>query len=489
MSDSHEDEMTRLLERLGEIKLSAEETLKSLEKVRHALGQTPVAASPAKRKSLRWALIAATLPLLGLGALSAWLWLSHAAVHGATFAEVQDAVKNSPCLSYRVTTKFSDQLVNREWHEVHVERHRVRAPSLVRMEREDGSYLVVDYAQGRTLSVNPNKREATLREGIELPGEQCLDRDFMVMLNELAPRLLPGTEIDGKEMIGFSVPIKAWVGASGGKELKVWADTRTRLPVRVGFQFATIKGGNYEWVADDFLFGPEKQANALPALQSELASLRPEEELKMQRELDIIQADLNRKELSRIEWQERQQSIQKATQKNQGPASKFIVTDQMVENIVLKDAEIRTKLFELGRADEYMAKLRLISPMPESLPEYDEYVQIKRTYMQQIEERKKLLRPQIRKRLESLPMTFPEFDADDLEGSIAAGAAEQTIRTLRDKKNKLQAELSRLAEARRQKETRLIEAIDKAKAELANPFSLEPPAGYKLKVEGVPSKK
>ena len=61
-------------------------------------------------------------------------------------------------------------------------------------------------------------------------------------------RPLPGKKIDGREVLGFTVKVK-------DQEWTVWADARTRLPVRVEFEAKDDKGkiiGDVSY--DEFVF-------------------------------------------------------------------------------------------------------------------------------------------------------------------------------------------------------------------------------------------
>jgi thiol-disulfide isomerase/thioredoxin len=90
------------------------------------------------------------------------------------------------------------------------------------------------------------------------------------------------------------------------------------------------------------------------------------------------------------------------------------VSDQMVEEEVAKDGEIKGFLTEIERANAYLAKLRKIAVAPDKLPENEETKTIVKGLKEKIERRKEELRPQIRKRLEVVsspkPPEFWDFD-------------------------------------------------------------------------------
>jgi hypothetical protein len=76
-----------------------------------------------------------------------------------------------------------------------------------------------------------------------------------------------------------------------------------------------------------------------------------------------------------------------------------LVTSQMVEKYVLKDADVKGLLAEIDRANQYMAKLRIVADKPEAMPEFQDYVAIVKELNHKLDERKNELRPLIKKRL------------------------------------------------------------------------------------------
>jgi imidazolonepropionase-like amidohydrolase len=82
------------------------------------------------------------------------------------------------------------------------------------------------------------------------------------------------------------------------------------------------------------------------------------------------------------------------------PAVSGGLGDKTVDEYVRKDDAIRVFMNEIGRAKEYMAKLRIIATAPESLPEYKEYQSIIDELNQKIAQRKAEIRRTIHHRLE-----------------------------------------------------------------------------------------
>jgi capsular exopolysaccharide synthesis family protein len=141
----------------------------------------------------------------------------------------------------------------------------------------------------------------------------------------------------------------------------------------------------------------------------------------------------------------------------------LVVTDQLVEDYVLKDAEIKGYLNEIDRANQYMAKLRIIAAAPETLPEYQEYVAIVNELNQKMIRRKAELRPVMRKRLDDIANIKAGPD-DFAERSIAL--SRRTLEGLRAQLRAKTGELSKMAEGRRKQELTLQDQIDSLKTEL-----------------------
>ena len=89
-------------------------------------------------------------------------------------------------------------------------------------------------------------------------------------------------------------------------------------------------------------------------------------------------------------------------QKAKPTPSALKVADELVEQYLLKDAEIKGLLSTIAGVKERLAKLRSIAAAPDTLPENKETAAQIEKLEQQIEQRKVQLRPAIRQRLESI---------------------------------------------------------------------------------------
>lgn len=202
--------------------------------------------------------------------------------------------------------------------------------------------------------------------------------------------------------------------------------------------------------------------NNLHALLEKQIALGTDEEQQLKDEIRLLQQQVAAEELGVLKVDNQLALI--TTLRSQEKPKTFVVTDQMVEDYVLKDAEIKGFLNEISRANEYMAKLRIIAAAPETLPEYQEYVSIVNELKQKIINRRATITPTIRKRLMDIANKPAELDDDyDKEKQRLS---KQTIDKMKADLRAKVAKLNELSDARRKQELTLQDKIDTTKAEL-----------------------
>lgn len=211
----------------------------------------------------------------------------------------------------------------------------------------------------------------------------------------------------------------------------------------------------------------------LRAHQSRLAGLQTQQEQDTRRELEFLQSEMARKNMLLHEAEERMnidKSIKGVGQK--GPEKTFEVTPQLIEDYLLKDAQIRSWMNEIGRVDEYIAKLRLIASNVESLPEYEEFQRIKTEYQKRIKDRSEELRPTIKKKLAEAALIRPDSGEDpwDVE---QIRAMRTTIKSLEGNKKDLSERIDKLSKERRNEEMTLMDQITQEQSNLGRVEDLD----------------
>lgn len=148
--------------------------------------------------------------------------------------------------------------VREHWGTVEI---MIKEPRYLRGERDNGEVLIVDWAVGRSLSLNPHTKQAFTWE--IKPGTKAV-----FDLYDWIRNLRDGTEVpvgekvlNNRKVLGFRVA--APMPASGGTEnaeVIVWVDSETELPVQIdGGADAPLEGPivtniNFGVELDDALF-------------------------------------------------------------------------------------------------------------------------------------------------------------------------------------------------------------------------------------------
>lgn len=229
------DEVISRLEGLGQWQPAPAATDRALERVRRALREPAV---PPRSKPRRWRLpaFAAAVLIIG-GGLGIWLMRSSPSAR-ASLAEMQHVMKEARTVSFRQVTRLKGKPDQ-------VTRMLIRSDGVVRSEESDGTYTVTDMPKFEALLVNPGKHEATRLRGVNVPQVNLYEM-IKNLPADASARALAGKTIDGKKAFGVVVTLQ-------GHELTVWADARTRLPIRMeAHQEEGEEAGDA--VLDDFHF-------------------------------------------------------------------------------------------------------------------------------------------------------------------------------------------------------------------------------------------
>ena len=211
--------------------------------------------------------------------------------------------------------------------------------------------------------------------------------------------------------------------------------------------------------------GVEGLRNNRDSYLQQLAALTTNEEQQLKDEIRYLQGSLSTEDIAIMKTQQ-QRELEAEMKQHEKPTQGMVVTDQLVEDYTLKDATIRSYLAEIGRANEYMAKLRIIAAAPETLPEYQEDQAIVAELNQKIARRKAEIRPEIRKKLNDIANIKATGDDEEEYIRRRLGLSIKTVEEIRAKVRAKAAELAKLAEKRRKAEIGLQDKLATTTTEL-----------------------
>jgi hypothetical protein len=248
MNEFHDEELIRLLHRLGDVQPMPDATRQAVDRARAALVAAPVLQLPSiwRHRLKRYLAAAAVLMVVcGAGAL---ILLRSPGSATAGFLQVRNAMAKSTALvTYRQVERVKGE------PDV-TTRLLIRDKGLWRAEKSDGScYTIMDVVQHRMLYVRPLDRKAVLLKGVDF-DKNCYYESITMLANNSSARSLPGKKIYGAETIGYTVTV-------GARQFTVWADPRTQLPVRIEVESKDEQGRNCQIVMDYFAFGQELNAD------------------------------------------------------------------------------------------------------------------------------------------------------------------------------------------------------------------------------------
>ncbi len=222
MNETDDEELIRQLNRLGDVQPSPEATLGALDRVREALTRSAEDIS-LRRKRIMWKSVTVTAgTLVGMvSLLLVWVSLPQS-VARAGWSEVQAAMNSHRSATWRQVIRVRGQPDD-------ISRFLLLEDGRSRCEQADGNYTIIDAEKHRQLLVEVRNRRATLYEGAWGPPANL----YEIIKNsprDTSARSLPGKKIEGQDVLGFVVKVTPDVE---GSEITVWADAKTRLPVRM----------------------------------------------------------------------------------------------------------------------------------------------------------------------------------------------------------------------------------------------------------------
>jgi len=146
--------------------------------------------------------------------------------HGTSvaFGQVIAYLRNAETVSFRMT-------IEQEGQEPQTTYCWTMEPNHQRIEMEDGSVVIVDTFQGKSIALDPAGKKAYLMETVVAPKEilnyyDYIKKDLLENVLDGSQENLGETEIDGQKVVGFHV-------RRNDCEITVWASTANSMPVMI----------------------------------------------------------------------------------------------------------------------------------------------------------------------------------------------------------------------------------------------------------------
>jgi outer membrane lipoprotein-sorting protein len=257
-------ETVRSLQGLAEVDASPERVARALERVRSILlSPEPVRVSPRQTILSVTRIAAGILLAVGIGGL-VWWFINSGSGAALAFSDVEEKVQKTQTVTFK-------WIHERKGQPVEIERVWIKAAGLLRVEFADGRVMITDYTQRKSLTLDPDKKEAKIIQGLGLSMPNIYEMLRDIPKDTVKP--LPDKEIGGKQVPGFLVRIAF---GKSRHDASVWIDRQTRLPVRMEMAGKDDKGREAREVMKDLVFDQ--------ALDAALFSLAPPAGYKTQTE-------------------------------------------------------------------------------------------------------------------------------------------------------------------------------------------------------------
>ncbi len=216
--------------------------------------------------------IAAALLVLSGGA-----FLASGLVHLGSplaFAEVAEKLRQAHTLAYKLTVQ-GPEMKKPMSMQVYA-----KEPGMIRMEAESGPVSIGRMPPGKTLTLDPHTKTALLVEVKKTPARRPGQVDAVQFAEQLRQLVNKEGRPAGKQKIG-NVETIGFRVQDGGQEWLVWADPKTKLPVRVEAKWpagieAALTDFRLDLPLEDALFSLQPPAG-YKLQKMELDSLDPED--------------------------------------------------------------------------------------------------------------------------------------------------------------------------------------------------------------------
>ncbi len=237
MSTLDPQEIIRRIQRLADVQSSPGSAERAIDRARSALVAlpNPTPALQSKNVTLARIAIAATV-LLVLGTLATWL-VSFGAGQHVAFADVQEQVKKTGTMTCTLTILTNGQPPM-------ITRVMGNTSNQMRAERPNGDTVILNPQQGRYLQLIAKEKKAIVKRAFPMPQNLY---EKLRNIRQDAVKKLPDQEIDGRKALGFVVH-------QNGRDMNVWVDPETHLPIRVETTWENLGGTKTQETLSDFVF-------------------------------------------------------------------------------------------------------------------------------------------------------------------------------------------------------------------------------------------
>ncbi len=177
---------------------------------------------------------------------------------GLVFAEVLEQVRQVHTFHFTNIVEMENQTMEMQTDYMD--------PGKQRLVMSNGSIIIMDMAQGKTISLTPSAKMASVVDFSDDPNLQPQENliETLRKLEDGAEELLGQKEMDGKLVYGFKVIM-------AGRDFVIWADLKSGLPVRIEIQQAMY--GAMKIIMTDFEYNID--------MDESLFSLEPPADYKL----------------------------------------------------------------------------------------------------------------------------------------------------------------------------------------------------------------
>jgi hypothetical protein len=249
MNDGHDEDLIRLLRKLGDVQPAPEATAQALERVHSALEKYQTLTLPPSRKRRFKSYLAVAAAVLIVGSFITWLSLPSPASAWSAFTKVQANLRSPGSVVYWQTTRIKGEPDSKI-------RVLIFKDGLWRSERTDGSYTIVNAVSHQAMFVDPLKRQIKLSQNMSSQEDNIYDYIINVDHDVLALSLPPKKNY-GKDWVGYAVNINERICTVWAKAKAIRPVQMDTCPVQIEMEWKDAQGRIVKTVLEQFAYGNE----------------------------------------------------------------------------------------------------------------------------------------------------------------------------------------------------------------------------------------